>query len=158
MYHTAIFFPDIELTMSAQTKENASELLQAKHREITKFYPLLKDEIVKSQFSRNDAFIEFTSGGTIDVLANHTNSKGQRRKRINIEEAALLNDFLYQEVLEPIPNVPRRTIGKKACIDPEELNGMINFFTTSAYKNSDAFFRCVKMIDSMAKSVYLAMA
>jgi len=149
MYHTAIFFPDIELTMSAQTKENASELLQAKHREITKFYPLLKDEIVKSQFSRNDAFIEFTSGGTIDVLANHTNSKGQRRKRINIEEAALLNDFLYQEVLEPIPNVPRRTIGKKACIDPEELNGMINFFTTSGYKNSDAFTRCQKMVNAM---------
>ena len=104
--------------MSAQTKENASELLQAKHREITKFYPLLKDEIVKSQFSRNDAFIEFTSGGTIDVLANHTNSKWQRRKRINIEEAALLNDFLYQEVLEPIPN---------KVMNPDGSIGTFNF-------------------------------
>ena len=34
-------------------------------------------------------------------------------------------------MLEPIPNIPRRTIGREALVNPEELNGQINFFTTS---------------------------
>ena len=30
MYHTAIFFPDVFLTMTAQTRENAAKLLKEK--------------------------------------------------------------------------------------------------------------------------------
>lgn len=131
MYHTAIFFPDIELTMTAQTRENASKLLEEKHREILRFYPLIGNEITKALFSKDSAEIIFTSGGRVDIMANHQSSKGARRKRLNVEEAALLNNELFEDVLEPIVNVPRRTIGKKAVINPEELNGQINFFTTS---------------------------
>ncbi len=150
MYHTAIFFPDIELTMTAQTKENASKLLEEKHREIIKYYPLISNEIVKPLFSKDNAEVIFTSGGRIDIMANNQSSKGARRKRINIEESALLNNALFQDVLEPIVNVPRRTIGKEAVIDPEELNGQINFFTTSGFRGSDEFERNIKMLDDMA--------
>ena len=74
------------------------------------------------------------SGARIDVLANAQTSKGQRRKRINIEEAALLNDVLFQDCLKPIPEVPRYTIGKLGVVDPCELNQQINFFTTSGFR------------------------
>lgn len=131
MYIVSIFTPDIELSITAQTKDNASNLLEAKHREIIKFYPLLKNEIVKSKFSKEEAEIVFSSGARIDVLGNNQQSKGQRRHRLQIEESALLNNSLYQDALEPIPNIPRRTIGREAVINPEELNGQINFFTTS---------------------------
>jgi len=151
MYLTAIFYPDIELTMTAQTRENASKILEEKHREIIKFYPLIANEIYKSNFSKDSAEVIFISGGRIDIMANHQSSKGARRKRLNVEEANLLNNMLFQDVLEPIVNIPRRTIGKEALINPEELNGQINFFTTSGFRGSDEFERNLQMIDDMAE-------
>jgi ribonucleoside-diphosphate reductase alpha chain len=151
MYHTAIFFPDIELTMTAQTRENASKLVDEKHRELTKFYPLLNNEITKFSSSKDSIEVLFTSGGRIDVMANSQSSKGARRKRMNIEESALLNNALFQDCLEPIVNVPRRTIGKQALVNPEELNGQINFFTTSGFRGSDEFERNLLLIDEMAE-------
>jgi ribonucleoside-diphosphate reductase alpha chain len=150
MYHTAIFFPDIELTMTAQTRENAAKLVDEKHRELTKFYPLLNNEITKFSASKDSVEVLFTSGGRIDVMANAQSSKGARRKRLNVEESALLNNALFQDVLEPIVNVPRRTIGKQAMVNPEELNGQINFFTTSGFRGSDEFERNLLLIDEMA--------
>jgi len=105
LYHTAIFFPDIELSMTAQTRENASKLIEEKHREIIKFYPMLKDEITKATFSKDSAEVNFTSGAIITIMANHQSSKGARRKRIMIEESALLNNELFEEVLEPINKI-----------------------------------------------------
>jgi hypothetical protein len=150
MYHTSIFFPDIEVTMTAQTRENAAKLVDEKHREIVKFYPMIKNEITKYSSSKDSVEVLFTSGGRIDVLANNQSTKGARRKRLNTEEAAQLNAALFDDVLEPIVNVPRRTIGKNAEINPEELNGQINFFTTSWYRGTDEYERNIRMIDDMA--------
>jgi ribonucleoside-diphosphate reductase alpha chain len=151
MYHTGIWFPDIELSMTAQTRENAAKLIDEKHRELTRFYPLLNNEISSYRSSKDSAEVIFTSGGRIDVMANSQSSKGARRKRLNVEESALLNNALFQDVLEPIVNVPRRTIGKQAMVNPEELNGQINFFTTSGFRGSDEFERNLLLIDEMAE-------
>jgi intein/homing endonuclease len=152
MVHTAIFFPDIEITMTAQTRENAAKLVDEKFREILKFYPLIQNELQgRPSFSKDSVEIVFTSGGRIDVMANAQSSKGARRKRLNVEESALLNNALFEDVLEPIVNVPRRTIGKQALINPEELNGQINFMTTSWFRGSDEFERNLRMVDEMAE-------
>ncbi|WJV20703.1 hypothetical protein QU593_09835 [Rossellomorea marisflavi] len=151
MYHTAIFFPDIEVCMTAQTRENAAKLVDEKHRELTKFYPMLKSEITKYGSSKDSVEVCFTSGGRVDVLANNQSTKGARRKRLNVEEAAQLNAALFDDVLEPIVNVPRRTIGKQALINPEELNGQINFFTTSWYRGTDEYERNIQMVKDMAE-------
>ncbi|MGD7047075.1 hypothetical protein FZC83_02325 [Rossellomorea marisflavi] len=151
MYHTAIFFPDIEICMTAQTRENAAKLVDEKHRELTKFYPMLKSEITKYSSSKDSVEVCFTSGGRIDALANNQSTKGARRKRLNVEEAAQLNAALFDDVLEPIVNVPRRTIGKQALISPEELNGQINFFTTSWYRGTDEYERNIQMVKDMAE-------
>ena len=117
MFIVGIRFPDVELALTAQTKENAAELLKDKTLEIIKYYPMLENELVGgsiktgTSFQKNDAEVRFKSGARIDVLANAQSSKGQRRKRVNIEESALLNDTLFQDVLKPIPEVPRYTIG-----------------------------------------------
>ena len=151
IYHACVFHPDIEISLSAQTKESASKLLEDKHREIIKFYPLMANEIIKSSFAKDSAEVIFTSGARLDNLANAQSSKGQRRKRLNIEESNLLNSALYEDVLEPIPNVPRRTIGRLALINPEELNGQINFFTTSGFRGSTEFDRNLSQLDEMAE-------
>ena len=157
MFIVAIRFPDIELSVTAQTKENAAELLKSKTIEILKFYPMLENELEGGSyksgttFNKNDAEVRFKSGGRIDVLANAQTSKGQRRKRLNIEESALLNDTLFQDALKPIPEVPRYTIGKLGIVDPEELNQQINFFTTSGFRGGDEFQRSIRMLDNMVR-------
>jgi len=152
MFLVAIRFPDVTLALTAQTKENAAELLKDKTNEILKYYPMLENELAdKPKFSKNDAEVVFKSGGRIDVLANAQTSKGQRRKRINIEEAALLNDAMFQDALKPIVEVPRYTIGKLGIVDPEELNQQINFFTTSGFRGSDEFQRSINMLENMTK-------
>jgi ribonucleoside-diphosphate reductase alpha chain len=152
MVHACIFHPDIEITMTAQTRENAAKLVEEKFREIIRFYPMIQNEIMgKPSFSKDTVEIVFTSGGRIDVMANSQSSKGARRKRLNVEEAAQLNNSLFEDVLEPIVNVPRRTIGKEAIVNPEELNGQINFMTTSWFRGTDEYERNIRMIDEMAE-------
>jgi ribonucleoside-diphosphate reductase alpha chain len=112
---------------------------------------MMANEITKYSASKDMVEVLFTSGGRIDVLANNQSTKGARRKRLNVEEAAQINATLFEDVLEPIVNVPRRTIGREAMINPEELNGQINFFTTSWFRGSDEFERNIHMIDEMAE-------
>lgn len=144
-----IFFPEITIALTAQTKENASELLEDKFNEIMRFYPLLKNEVIKSNFAKGKAEIFFRSGAILNNLANAQSSKGQRRKRINVEESALLNNELFDDVLAPIVEVPRVCIGKYSVIDPEELNQQINFFTTAGFKGTDEYVRSTDMSKEM---------
>ena len=149
MHLICIFFPNIELALTAQTKANAAELLKDKHNEIMKYYPILRNEILGSKFSKDDAEINFTSGSRIDILANAKSSLGQRRKRINVEESNIVDKDLFDYVISPIVEVPRITCGKLGITDPEELNQQINFFTTSGFRGSDEHIRVCEMIDNM---------
>lgn len=136
--------------MSAQTMQAAAGLVEEKHKEIVKFYPLIGAEIVgKPQFSKDSAEIHFTSGSTISTLANAQSSKGKRRHRLMMEESALLNDHVFSDALEPIVNIPRRTIGSNPQIDPCEMNGQIHFLTTAYFKNTE-YERCLSMVKDMA--------
>ena len=146
----AILFPNITLSVSAQTKENAADLLSAKWNEITKFYPLLLNELdEKPKFSKGYSIIKFKSGSEIDAIANAQSTKGQRRNRLSIEESALLNNALFEDALAPVVEVPRLTVGKLGIPDPCELNQQINFFTTAGFKGSDEYHRLLSTVDEM---------
>lgn len=144
-----VFFPEISISLSAQTKENAADLLKDKYNEILRFYPLLKNEIEKANFAKGDALIVFKNGSRLDNLANSQTSKGQRRKRINMEESALIDNDTFLDALLPIVEVPRVCVGKYSIVDPEELNQQINFFTTAGFKGSDEYQRSVDMVKDM---------
>lgn len=145
----SVFYPNSHNAMSAQTKENAADLMQDKHNEITRFYPMFSNEVIKANFSKTNAEINYKSGSVLDNLVNGQQSKGQRRHRLSIEEAALLNNELYEDALEPVVNIGRSTVGKIAIVDPCELNHQINFYTTSGFRGSDEFNRSVKMVKDM---------
>ncbi|WP_405168528.1 hypothetical protein [Paenibacillus sp. FSL H3-0286] len=150
MVHTAIFFPDIEIAMTAQTQEQAAKLVDEKWREILKFYPLIEQELAsKPSITTDSVEIKFKSGGIITILANSQSSKGSRRHRLQIEESALLNNSLFEDALEPIVVIPRRTIGPDALVDPQEMNSQINFFTTAGYRGSDEYERSLRMVKEM---------
>lgn len=145
MVVVAMLFPNIELALSAQTKENAADLLKSKWNEIAKLYPLLKDEIREARFSKGNAYIEFKNDATIDAIANAQSTKGQRRRRLKIEESALLNNVLFQDALEPVVEVPRLTVGRLAIVDPMELNQQIIFLQRQdlgVQTNISVVFQC----------------
>ena len=146
----AILYPNITLAISAQTKENAADLLASKWNEISKHYPLLLNELEeKPKFQRGIAIIKFKNGSTIDAIANAQSTKGQRRTRLKIEESALLNNALFEDALAPVVEVPRLTVGKLGIPDPCELNQQIHFFTTAGFKGSDEHTRLISMIEEM---------
>lgn len=101
--------------------------MKDKYSELTRAYPLLSNEIAKTTFTRNESVIVFKNDSRIDALANSQTSKGQRRKRINVEEAVLVDNFTFQDAIEPIVEAPRYTMGKLGIVDPCELNQQINF-------------------------------
>ena len=149
MFIACLFFPGIEFALTAQTKENAAELLKDKYNDITKKYPWFKNEIYNIKFSKNDGEVLFLNDSRIDVLANSQTSKGQRRHIIMIEESALLDDFIFQDALFPIVEHGRITVGKLGINNPEELSQKVNFYTTAGFRGSDEYERNIKMKDDM---------
>ncbi len=147
LYHTAVCFPNIKLTLTASTKESAVKIWKEKHDEIIRFYPAMFSEIKSSQFSKDSGRVEFQNGAVIDNLANAQSSKGLRRNRGSLEESALIDKDTYDDAIEPIFNIGRVTMTGES--DPTELNGAINRFSTSGYKNSDEYEKILKMTKEM---------
>jgi hypothetical protein len=128
-YHSAVCHPNITIAITASTKESAVKIWKEKHDEILRFYPSMADEIKSANFSKDSGRVEFQNGAIIDNLANAQSSKGLRRRRGSLEESALIDKDLYDDAIEPIFNIPRTTATGE--IDPTELNGQINRFSTS---------------------------
>ena len=144
-----IALPGIEIALTAQTKENAVEILKDKFNEATRWYPALQNEVKKVRFSKSEAEITFNNEARLDVLSNSGNSKGMRRRRLRMEEAALLDAEVFEDSLLPIVEVGRYTCGPLAIMDPCELNGQICFFTTTGWRGSDEHRRLLKMYRNM---------
>jgi ribonucleoside-diphosphate reductase alpha chain len=136
-YHVARFFPGISLSVMAPTKQSAVEIWEDKHNEIMDFYPSLKDEIKSANFSKDTGEVVWVNSSRVDALAMAQSSKGKRRRRGGLEESNLIVKDIFEDAVAPIFNVPRKTLGN--IEDPTELNGQINRYTTSGYKNSDEY-------------------
>lgn len=150
MFIVAMRYPNIDLALTAQTKDNAATLLKDKYNEIVKQYPMLENEIAKKpSFSKAEASIVFKNKSTISNLANSQNSKGQRKKRLSVEESVLIDNELFDDALKPIVEVSRYTCGKLSVVNPEELNQQINFFSTPGWRGSDEHTRNLNMIKNM---------
>lgn len=145
-----IAYPNMTIALSAQTKENAAGLVKEKWNELVRFYPSLENEIAKKpSFTNNTAEIYFRNGSRIDVLQNHNNAKGQRRKRLRMEESALVDQDTYQDALAPVTEVGRYTAGRLAIVDPCEMNRQINRYTTPGWRGSDEHQFTLGMIQNM---------
>jgi len=150
VYHAAVWFPNVKISITASTKESAVNIWKEKHDEILRYYPAIASEIKNANFAKDTGKVEFQNGAIIDNLANAPSSKGLRRHRGSIEESSLIDKDLYEDAIEPIFNVPRSTLG--GDIDPTELNSSINRFTTSGYKNSDEYEVILKMVKQMTNT------
>ena len=68
--------------MSAQTLQASANLILEKISEIKKFYPIIADEILVEQISKDRVYIEFKSGSKITNLENRQSAKGKRRNLV----------------------------------------------------------------------------
>ena len=128
-YHTACCFPNITLSITASTKEQAVKIWRDKHDEILKFYPSFAANIKSARFAKDTGRVEMVNGSVLDNLANSQQSKGLRRNRGGLEESCLIDKDTYDDCIEPIFNIGRTTMTGET--DPEELNGQINRYSTS---------------------------
>lgn len=145
----AIMYPGVRLSVTAESKEQASNILKDKLSELMEWYPFLQAEISKVNFAKDTATIEFANLSKIDVIGAVQTSKGMRRHQGSIEESARMNPFILSDVIVPIFNIPRRTAS--GDIDKKELHGALNYFTTSGFRGTEEFQRNVNMIDEMAE-------
>lgn len=145
-----VMYPNIKLSIIAETKEQSASIIKDKYAELTsEWYPFFKDEIKSASFQRDIAVIEFHNGSRIDNLANAQTSKGQRRHKGSVDESARLRNDLYKDAVEPIFSLRRFTGGDVQ--DPHELNGAVNFFTTAGYKGTEEFIRTLNFVNDMAE-------
>lgn len=145
----AVMYPGIRLSVTAESKEQASNILKDKFAELTEeWYPFFKAEVSKTNFGKDTAVIEFQNGSKVDVIGAIQTSKGLRRHQGSLEESARMNNFLFKDVIQPIFNIPRRTAS--GDIDKKELHGALNFFTTSGFRGTEEFQRNLNMVDDMA--------
>lgn len=84
IFHTCVFFPKLNYAMSAQTRENATQIATDKYKELTSMFPQLLKEIKFDQKSKDNIKIRFNNDAEFTVLANAQSTKGQRRHRLNI--------------------------------------------------------------------------
>ena len=149
-FHQCIFYPNVQIALTAQTRENSAKLIKDKYDELLRAFPLLKDEIYNFKFSKDTVEVEFHNGSRITNIANNQSSKGAHVQRGIVDEDNLTDEEIYLDVLEPIfTTVPRRTVGHEGCIDPFELNGSISQLTSAGFRGSSAFYRCLKHLDNM---------
>jgi len=148
--HEAIVYPTLRNSVTAESLKQAATILKDKWSDVTTHFPALKNEIIDTVFRGDQGELYWKNGSITDVLANSHRTKGLRRHRLRMEEAARLDDDLFQDALEPVANMPRLVI-RDGESDPKELNGSIHFFTTSTYRGCDEHRRNERMISEMTQ-------
>lgn len=149
-FHTCVFYPGVQIALTAQTRENSAKLVSDKYAELIKAFPLLKDEIYSYKFSGDTVEVVFHNGSTITNIAAAQSSKGAHVHRGIVDEDNLTNEEIYLDVLEPIfTTVKRKTVGKACVVDPMEMNGSVSPITSSGFRGSPAFYRCLRHFDNM---------
>lgn len=151
MFLRAMVTPNLAISLMAQSQKKATELLAEKHKEITKFYPFFKDEIVDFKKNKEGMWIKFTGGAVIDTMGIGEGAKGSRKHALALEESALLkSDEDFNNNVVPVVDQSRVTL-RDSNKHYQEAQNRIDFFTTAGFKGTSEFDRTVRALKSMAK-------
>ena len=89
-YLMCVLIPNIRISLTAETKDQAIKIIKDKHKELLEWYPFFEGELKKVTINTDTAEIIFQNGSVLDVIPAQQTSKGLRRHRMNIEESARL--------------------------------------------------------------------
>ena len=123
--------------IASDTKGTVIKIAQAKFEEIFRHWPLLRKELTVrtedgktgQKSSGNYYELWFKNGSMISVVSKDT-SRGLRATAGILEEAALIEEVPYNEVLLPQMNIKRREVD--GTLNPDEPSAAQIFITTSA--------------------------
>ena len=133
----AALLPRSTTMIASEVKGTVIKIAQAKFEEIFRHWPLLRNELATREddgktgqkSSGNYYELYFKNGSMISVVSKDT-SRGLRATAAILEEAALIDEVPYNEVLVPQMNIKRREVD--GTLNPDEPSSAQTFITTSA--------------------------
>ena len=141
--------------IASDTKGTVIKIAEAKFEEIFRHWPLLRKELATraddgktgQKSSSNYYELYFKNGSMISVVAKDS-SRGLRATAAIMEEAALIDEIPYNEVLVPQMNIKRREVD--GTLNPEEPSAAQIFITTAAERT---VFMYGKLIECAVNAV-----
>ena len=132
-----MLLPRSTIMIASDTKGTVIKIAEAKFEEIFRHWPLLRKELatrvddgktgVKSSSNYYEIFLK--NGSLISVVSKDT-SRGLRATAAILEEAALIDEIPFNEVLWPQMNIARREVD--GSLNPNEPSAAQIFITTAA--------------------------
>ena len=151
----AMLLPRSTIMIASDTKGTVIKIAEAKFEEIFRHWPLLRKELatrvddgktgIKS--SGNYYEIVLKNKSTITVVSKDT-SRGLRATAAILEEAALIEEIPFNEVLWPQMNIARREVD--GSLNPNEPSAAQIFITTAAERT---VFMYQKLIEITVNAV-----
>lgn len=152
----AIFKENSKIIIVSDVKGTVIQIAKQKFEEIWQHWPLLRSELKTraddgEQGEKKGSGYElyFKNGSTIFVISKDT-SRGIRATGAVLEEAALIDETSYNEVIWPQLNVPRRDI--TGYLNPDEPNPQQQFITTAAERTCFMYGKLVELaVDAIVR-------
>ena len=151
----AVLLPRSTIMIASDTKGTVIKIAEAKFEEIFRHWPLLRKELatrvddgktgVKSSSNYYEIYLK--NGSLISVVSKDT-SRGLRATAAILEEAALIEEVPFNEVLWPQMNIARREVD--GTLNPNEPSAAQIFITTAAERT---VFMYQKLIEITVNAV-----
>lgn len=151
----AVLLPGSTIMIASDTKGTVIKIAEAKFEEIFRHWPLLRKELktraddgkTGQKASTNYYELYLKNGSMISVVSKDT-SRGLRATAAILEEAALIEEVPFNEVLWPQMNIARREVD--GSLNPDEPSATQIFITTAA---SRTVFMYQKLIEVTVNAV-----
>ena len=151
----AVLLPGSTIMIASDTKGTVIKIAEAKFEEIFRHWPLLRKELktraddgkTGQRASTNYYELYLKNGSMISVVSKDT-SRGLRATAAILEEAALIEEVPFNEVLWPQMNIARREVD--GSLNPDEPSASQIFITTAA---SRTVFMYSKLIEITVNAV-----
>lgn len=152
-----MLLPNSTIIIASDVKGTVIKIAKAKFEEFFHHWPMLRKELKTreedgqvGQKSSNSYYeLHFKNGSMLSVEAKDT-SRGLRATNLLVEEAALVDEISYNEVLVPQLNVARREID--GSFNEEEPISSQTFITTARERT---VFMYQKLIECTVNAVLL---
>lgn len=153
----AMWQPMSKLFLCADTKKQAAMITKEKMSEVYYLIPFFVNELDIADFDKqkqhystggdDQAKIKFRNKSAIDIVSTTDAARGGRRHGGTIEEFSLANQDEIENVVIPLMNVNRKTMG--GLDNPTEPHASQIMIGSAGYKNTYAYNLSVEMLVDM---------
>lgn len=146
----AMLLPNSTIMIASDTKGTVIKIAEAKFEEIFRHWPLLRKELktrsddgkTGQKASTNYYELYLKNGSMISVVSKDT-SRGLRATAAILEEAALIDEVPFNEVLWPQMNIARREVD--GTINQSEPSSTQVFITTAAERTVFMYSKLIEI-------------